>query len=194
MNELKLPLIVSLALLAPAAWSQTVPDGPVGALQAQVGQLANRVAALEAAAPNPSVDGRTYCFVLDLEDMRGFGFNQTERSFSSIIRRQVTFNNGAFQGSLLSHNRNTLDDNGVVTPSHGNSDPMRGGIYQQSGNRLDLTFDDLSTVTWYVSRDGSLISGTSQSFIDVGGPGQITIGQTRQWTLVENDSCYADPL
>ncbi len=60
MNELKLPLVLSSMLLAPAAWTQNVPDGPVADLKAQVTHLANRVSALEAAAPTPSVEGRTY--------------------------------------------------------------------------------------------------------------------------------------
>jgi len=192
MNELKLPLIVSLALAAPAAWSQSVPDGPVGDLQVQVGHLANRVAALEAAAPTASVEGRSYCFVLDLTVMRGIGVNQTERLFTSIIRRTATFNGGMFEAELLSHNRNFQDDNGVVTHSiEGSPDPLLG-TYYQNGNRLDMFFGNGQNATWYVSADGSLISGTSLSFIGPIGEPQRTDGQTRHWTLVESDNCLAE--
>jgi hypothetical protein len=192
MNTIKLPLIVSMSLLAPAAWTQTVPAGPVADVQAEVASLAARVGALEAAAPTASVEGRTYCFVLDLTDMRGIGINQTERLFTSIIRRTATFDSGTFEAPLLSHVRNTQGDDGVVTPSVETSpDPLLGS-YVQTGNRLDLAFTNGTTATWYVSRDGSLLSGTSISFIGPVGPGSATIGQTRHWTLVENDACLAE--
>jgi len=192
MKTIKLPLIVSTALLAPAAWTQDLPAGPVAELQAEVAGLAARVSELESAAPSSSVEGRTYCFVLDLTDMRGIGVNQTERLFTSIIRRTATFDSGAFAAPLLSHVRNTQGDDGVVTPSVETSpDPLLGS-YMQTGNRLDMAFTNGTTATWYVSQDGSLISGTSITSLGPVGTGQVTIGQTRHWTLVESANCLAE--
>lgn len=194
MNELKLPLLLSLTLLAPAAWTQTVPDGPIAALQVQVNSLSNRVSALESAAPSASVDGRTYCFVLDLTMMRGIGVNQTEHLVTSIIRRTAMFDGGLMEAALLSHNRNTQTDDGIVTPTIENAPDLVMATYTQSGNRLDMTFTNGTTANWYVSNDGSVISGTSLSFLGPIAPFQATIGQTRQWTLVENDACDAEAM
>ena len=194
MNELKLPLLLSSMLLAPAAWTQTVPEGPFANLQAQLSHLSNRISALESAAPTASVEGRTYCFVLDLTMMRGIAANQTEHLVTSIIRRTATFDSGLMEATLLSHTRNTQTDDGIVTPTIENSPDPLIATYTQTGNRLDMTFANGATENWYVSNDGSVISGTSLAFIGLGGPGQVTIGQTRHWTLVENDACHAESM
>ena len=194
MNQLKLPLLLSSMLLAPAAWTQPVSYGPVADLAAQISHLSNRISALEAAAPTASVEGRTYCFVLDLTMMRGIGVNQTEHWVTSIIRRTATFDSGLMEATLLSHTRNTQTDDGMVTPTVENSPDPLMATYTQTGNRLDMTFANGASENWYVSNDGSVISGTSIAFIGLGGPGQVTIGQTRHWTLVENDACDAESM
>ena len=189
MNALKVPFVLAMTLLGSTAWAQTVPAGPIADLESQVATLNARVGALEAAAPSSSVEGRTYCFVLDLTMMRGIGVNQTEHLVKSIIRRTATFEGGLFQGNLVSHVRNTQTDDGIVAPTLESSPDPLYGTYTQNGNRLDMVFQNGGAASWYVSKDGSMISGTSQSFIDVGGLGQVTSGQTRHWTLVDNDSC-----
>jgi hypothetical protein len=195
MTRFKLPLLLSMTLAGSAGWTQTLPEGPLADLQTQIGGLADRVAALENAAPSASVEGRSYCFVLDLTMMQGIGANGTERASTSIIRRTATFNGGTLEATLLSHVRNTQDDDGIVTPTVEDSPDPLLATYTQSGHRLDMTFSNGSTANWYVSKDGSLISGTSLAFLGpLPGPAAITIGQTRHWTLVENDSCDAEAM
>jgi hypothetical protein len=195
MDELKLPLLLSSMLLAPAAWTQDMPDGPIADLQAQVTDLGVRISALEAAAPTASVEGRTYCFVLDLTVMRGVGINQTEHLATSIIRRTATFDGGLFEANLLSHTRNTQRDDGTVTPSIESSPDPIYGTYTQNGNRLDVVLDNGTSASWYVSEDGSMISGTSITFYGPPmGDVMLTVGRTRHYTLVESDNCLAELL
>ncbi len=71
------------------------------------------------------------------------------------------------------------------------------GTYVQTGPELAvvLTFATFSiTTTWYVSKDGSVINGslsTLRAGLTFGTTGQFEadFGETRTWTLVENDSC-----
>ena len=78
----------------------------VGKLETRLGALTERVAALENKAPTSNVEGRTYCFVLDLTMMRGMGVNETEELVTSIIRRTATFSGGTFTAQPISHIRN----------------------------------------------------------------------------------------
>lgn len=186
-------LLISVSL-SHAAVAQDVPEnigGPIGALSTELAAVAERVAALEANAPDASVEGRTYCFVLDLTMMRGVGVNQTEHLVTSIIRRTATFSGGSLSAWLSSHVRNTQTDNGVVTQTlEASPDPLLA-TYTQTGNRLDVTFANGTTANWYVSRDGSVISGTS--IVGLGPfPNSVTVGQTRHWTLIENDLCEGE--
>jgi hypothetical protein len=183
--------LLILTFLSHAAVAQESPDdvgGPIGALETQLAAVAERVEALEANAPDPSVEGRTYCFVLDLTMMRGIGANQAEHLVTSIIRRTATFSGGSLSAWLSSHVRNTQTDDGVVTQTlEASPDPVLA-TYTQTGNRLDVTFANGTTANWYISRDGSVISGTS--ILSFGPfPNSVTVGQTRHWTLIENDLC-----
>ncbi len=47
------------------------------------------------------------------------------------------------------------------------------------------------TTTWYVSKDGSAINGTLSTLREDVGPG-FDLGVTRNWTLIENDTCEAE--
>ena len=196
MKPSQLSCISVFALLSNAAIAQDVPDnigGPIAALESQLSAVEERVAALEANVPTASVEGRTYCFVLDLTMMRGIGANQTEHLVTSIIRRTATFSGGSFSASLVSHVRNTQTDDGVVTQTLEISPDPLLATYTQTGGRLDVAFANGTTANWYVSRDGSVISGTS--LLALGPfPNSVTVGQTRHWTLVENAVCDGEEL
>ena len=43
---------------------------PFGDMQAQLNTLTARTQALEDSAPNPNIEGRTYCSILELQIMR----------------------------------------------------------------------------------------------------------------------------
>ena len=66
------------------------------------------------------------------------------------------------------------------------------GTYVQTGNQfaVDLVLPTFTIMTtWYVSKDGSVINGTLSTLrLDLG-PFEFDLGDTRNWTLVENDTC-----
>jgi len=117
-------------------------------------------------------------------------------TFTNIVRRTATFEDGVFTGVLISRTRTIqLADFGNVTPQTvpvlSTADLM--GTYVQTGNKLamDLVFPNgmTLTTTWYVSKDGSVINGTLSTLrLDLG-PFEFDLGDTRNWTLIENDTC-----
>jgi hypothetical protein len=163
---------------------------PFGEIQTQLDELAARTQALEDSAPDSSVEGRTYCFNLDLLIMRGRAANGTEELQTNVIRRTAVFSGGLFTGSFLSNVLNNQRDNGAVIPGLGNPiDPLLA-TYTQSGNKVDITFTNGTTANWYVSKDGSVIHGSTISHLPASTPlGLVTFGFLRNWTLVENDTC-----
>ena len=179
------PTRILFSLAAVLLTQSVVAQGLPGALKTRLGTLEARTQALEDNAPNSSVEGRTYCFVLNMLIMRGDASDSTELLISRVIRRTFTFNgDGTFNGLIESDVLNQHADDGIVTlVAQGNGDVT--GLYTQTGNKLDMMIFNYSA-NWYVSKDGSVIHGTriSQS---AGGP--ITVGITRNWTLVENDTC-----
>ena len=181
-------IFITAVLLTQPVAAHGPNHGPIGKLRARVEALEVRIQDLEKNAPSSSVEGRTYCFVLDLLVMRGRAFNASEELQSSVIRRTANFSGGAFSAALLSHIRNNQLDDGTVTLLPGSSPDPLLATYTQTGNKIDIVFPDASTATWYVSNDGSLIHGSS---ISSAGPfpGPTTVGITRSFTLVENDTC-----
>ena len=172
----------------------------VGKLQAQLDALEARTKALEDSAPDSSVDGRTYCFVLNLSIMRGDTRDKSEELQTNVIRRTATFSGGVFTGWFLSNVLNNQKDDGTVLPGLGDPiDPLMAS-YIQTGNKLDMDFLDMasglvSSANWYVSKDGSVIHGSTISQLSVFGPPGFppvfppvrSFGFVRNWTLVETD-------
>jgi hypothetical protein len=167
---------------------------PFGDLQTQLDALAARTQALEDSAPTSSVEGRTYCFVLNLQIMRGRANSDTEELQSNVIRRTAMFSGGMFEASHLSNILNKQLDDGTVI--HDEADPigLLLGTYTQTGSKVDITFDTGLSVNWYVSKDGSVIHGSSITHSAIRPPGLppglppvVTVGFVRNWTLVETD-------
>jgi hypothetical protein len=156
-------------------------------MQEQLDALSARIQVLEDNAPSSDVDGRTYCFNLNLLIMRGRAFNGTEELQTNIISRKATFSGGQFTGAFVSNVLNNQLDDGTVVPGLGDPiDPILA-TYTQSGSKVDVTFANGSTANWYVSKDGSTIHGSSISHGSFGPGGVVTIGILRNWTLVETD-------
>ena len=163
---------------------------PFGEIQTQLDELAARTQALEDSVTDSSVEGRTYCFNLDLLIMRGRAGNGTEELQTNVIRRTAVFSGGVFSGSFLSNVLNNQLDDGTVIPGLGVPiDPLLA-TYTQSGSKVDITFTNGTTANWYVSKDGSVIHGSTISHSSIPTPrGLVTVGFLRNWTLVENDTC-----
>jgi len=161
---------------------------PFDDIQAQLDALAAQIQILQGAAPDSSVEDRTYCFVLDLTLMRGQSSDGSEELQRSIIRRTATFSGGTLSATLLSNVLNKQQDDGIVIAGLG--DPFElSATYSQAGAKLDVTFENGSTANWYVSKDGSLIHGSTITHGVFGPGGVVTIGFVRNWTLVESDAC-----
>lgn len=198
MRSLKILCLIAATLLAQSAIAENPTSdtpSPFGEIPAQLGALVARIQALEDSAPNSSVEGRTYCFDLSLLIMRGRAFNDTEELQTNVIRRQAMFSGGVFSGSLLSNVLNNQLDDGTVNPGLGDPiDPLLA-TYTQSGSKVDITFTNGTTANWYVSRDGSVIHGSTISHASFGPGGVVTVGLLRNWTLVETgplDVCDAE--
>lgn len=160
---------------------------PFTDLQNQIDALTDRIQALESNGPNSSVEGRSYCFVLNLMILGGNAVNQTESVRTVIVRRSAAFSGGTLTATLLSNVFNDQQDNGVVTSTTEQSVDTLVATYTQMGKKLDVTFADASTATWYASEDGSVISGSSISHGAFGPGGVVTVGFVRSWTLIEAD-------
>jgi len=190
MRSTRILLLFAAILLTQSAVAENPPSGtpsPFGEIQAQLDALAARTQALEDSAPDSSVEGRTYCFDLSLLIMRGRALNGTEELQTNVIRRTATFSGGVFSGSLLSNVLNNQLDDGTVIAGLGDPiDPLLA-TYTQSGSKVDITFTNGTTANWYVSKDGSVIHGSTISHGSFGPGGVVTVGFLRNWTLVEMD-------
>ena len=93
--------------------------------------------------------------------------------------------------NLLSNVFNDQQDDGIVTNDFGQSIDTLVATYTQTGKKLDITFADASTATWYTSGDGSVITGSSISHGAFGPGGIITVGFVRSWMLIEADELSA---
>lgn len=194
-NRLSIAVATSLCSVPALAQLPAGTPGPVGDLDAAVSALSERVAALEAAQPTPSVEGRTYCFVQNQLRSIGVGVNGSEITQHRVIRRTVTFSNNQLIGLFDSHVANIMRDDGTVTRNTIDADDPLMANYVQYGRKLDVDFTNLNapTANWYVSADGSMISGTT---IDIRegeppNPGLLTVGIVRNFMLVESE--YCDP-
>jgi hypothetical protein len=168
-------------------------------LQKQINRLTVRTQALEDAAPTQSVEGRDYCFVLNLQIMRGRPADGLEELQNNVIRRKVNFSNGMVEGALLSNVLNNQLDDGNVLAGTATTIPNLLATYVQTGSKIDVAFGSGDAANWYVSKDGSLIHGAMIRHRDIGPPGEsppvVTIGTLRSWTMVEtapNDVCDAE--
>jgi len=187
MQPIRILFLLAAVLLTQSVVAQGLPR----LFQEQLDALEARTQVLEENAPDSSVEGRTYCFVLTQLLMQGPPTLSSDRHLQSqVIRRTATFSGGFFEALFLSRVRNFQDNTGAVTQqsSAGNT---TFGTYTQTGNKLDIVLPGFGiSATWYVSNDGSLIYG---SLIELSGPfGQANdqfVGITRNWTLVENDTC-----
>jgi hypothetical protein len=199
MRSIKVIMFIASAFLAQSVFAQESPGNtpsPFGDIQAQLDVLAARTEALENSAPTSDVEGRSYCFTLNLLILRGRANSTTEELQTNVIRRTATFSEGMFTGPLVSNVLNNQLDNGTVTLAQGDPiDPLLA-TYTQSGNKLGVTFTNGTTANWYVSNDGSVIHGTAISNTGPIGPGGvITVGFLRTWTLIEKgllDTCDAE--
>ena len=199
MRSIKVIMFIGATFLAQSVYAQDpfgTATNPFGDLQVQIDELAARTQALESSAPTSSVEGRSYCFTLNLLILRGRANSATEELQTNVIRRTATFSEGVFTGGFVSNVLNNQSDNGVVTTGQGDPiDPLLA-TYTQTGNKIDVTFPAGTTANWYVSNDGSVIHGTTIGNTGPIGPGGvITVGFLRTWTLVEMgpfDTCDAE--
>ena len=140
---------------------------PLKYLHFRISALEARIAALEAAAANTSVDGRTYCMMTNVTVLRGFTSDGTEIIDTEVVRRLSTFSGGTFTSTLVGAVRNTLSDVGTVEQSAGLAPDLLSGTWAQTGTQIDITFSDGSLAVWYVSRDGSVMHNNA---VDFAGP------------------------
>lgn len=173
--------------------------GPFGDTQLRLDELAARVQALEDVAPTQSIEGRDYCFVLNLQILRGRATDASEELQNNVIRRKVRFANGTVAGALISNVLNNQLDDGTVLAGTAATVPDLLATYVQTGSKIDVTFGSGDTANWYVSKDGSLIHGAMIGHLEFGPPGGlppvVTVGLHRSWTMVEtdpNDVCDAE--
>jgi len=199
MQSIKVIVFITSIFLAQSVFAQDSPGNtpsPFGDIQAQLDVLAARTEALENSAPTSDVEGRSYCFTLDLLILRGRANSTAEELQTNVIRRTASFSEGMFTGSFVSNVLNNQLDNGTVTLAQGDPIDPLVATYVQSGNKLDVTFTNGTTANWYVSNDGSVIHGTTISNTGPIGPGGIiTVGFSRTWTLIEIgplDTCDAE--
>ena len=164
---------------------------PFADLQNQIDALTDRIETLESNAPSSIVEDRAYCFVLNVMVLGGNAINQTESVRTVVVRRSATFSGGTLTATLLSNVFNDQQDDGVVTDAVGQSIDTLVATYTQAGKKLDVTFADASTATWYTSADGSVITGSSIDHGAFGPGGVVTVGFVRNWTLIEADELSA---
>lgn len=188
MRFLFLLLSVMLIQSASAQRGPTSTPSPFGDIQSQLDALAARVAALEGDAANSSVEGRTYCMVVNALTLIGIGSSGTESLDSGVVRRTATFSGGLLTAHLVSSTFHRQNDNGVVSSIASMSPEPLVATYTQTGSKIDVVFPDGGIANWYVSKDGSVVVSSA---IELLGPfpNSATIGLTRTSTMVENDTC-----
>jgi hypothetical protein len=194
MQATRLLVPFALALLGNTALAQQAPVSqgvPFSSLETQIGILEARIDALEDAAPNPNVDGRTYCMILNISGLRGRPSIQTKAVDAIISRRVLTFEDGAFAATLVASQIVSLADDGTVTSSVNDaSPPLLAGTFSQTGNQVDVVFPDGAVEQYYVSRDGSVIHTNSVLLLGPF-PSTFALGLTRSVTMIESDTCDA---
>jgi hypothetical protein len=143
---------------------------PFAAVQARIELLESRIGLLESvshSAPNPSVEGRTYCAELTSVNLFGRPADSVEEEHLDINRFQVTFNSGFVNGYRVSswRGRQTPEGQTLLFPN-----PLfpLGAIplqtWVQNGRKIDLNVGPAAW-TLYVSADGSVIHGNRISQI-----------------------------
>ena len=152
--------------------------------------------------PDSSVEGRTYCSVLTQTILRSDSGTAPNAEAISIrvIRRTFTFLDGGtnFEGVLdgTRVQNNLLVGIGVVNLNDTGASPSPIlGTYLQTGQKLDMNITTIGIqAIWYVSKDGSVIHGTriDQAVTTQGVTPFLSFLITRDWTLVENDTCDAE--
>jgi hypothetical protein len=202
MRLFKIILMASAVFMTQVCMAEGPPfnsPGPFGDIQGQLDDFAARVQALEDAAPTQSVEGRDYCFVLNVQIMRGRAPSASEELQNNVVRRKVNFANGTVAGALISNVLNNQLDDGTVLAGTAAPVPNLLATYVQTGSKIDVTFGNGDTTNWYVSKDGSLIHGAMIGHREFGPPGGlppvVTVGLQRNWTMVEtgpNDVCDAE--
>ena len=89
-----------------------------------------------------------------------------------VMKGTATFSDGMFEASHVSNILNKQWDDGPVSHDDVNPIGLLLGTYTQTGNKVDITFDQSLAVTWYASKDGSTIHGSSITHSAFGPPGQ----------------------
>lgn len=203
MRLFKIILMTSAVFMAQVCMADGPPlnsPGPFGDIQVQLDDFAARVQALEDAAPTQSVEGRDYCFVLNVQIMRGRALDASEELQNNVVRRKVNFAGGTLAGALISNVLNNQLDDGTVLAGTAAPIPNLLATYVQTGSKIDVIFGNGNTANWYVSKDGSLIHGAMIGHLDLPTgrvPPVVTVGLLRNWTMVEtdpNDVCDAEEL
>lgn len=152
--------------------------------------------------PKHDVEGRTYCSVLNWFTLTGIPSTQSETFGAGLVRRKATFQeNGYLLSEPVSWLINFATDSGAVVPVNLENAPGAGPIeilYTQTGNQVQLLYDNGDTANLYVSEDGSVIHGSRirQFLLEAteSAP-QRQVGQNITWTMVEvepGDACASD--
>ena len=163
---------------------------PFDELQAQIDDMAARIEELENSLPNVSVEGRTYCMMVNSVALRGYTNSGAEQVETIVVRRLASFVNGSFTAPLVSGSLNGQRGNGVVESVPGGTPEVLEGAYVQTGNQLLLQLTDGSVATWYTSGDGSIIQGNGIVLLGPF-PNSLTLGIARSATMVEATNCDA---
>jgi hypothetical protein len=184
----------ALVLLCDAALAQQAPGSkgvPFSELAAQIDALEARIAGLEENAPNPNVEGRTYCMIVNISGLRGTPASQTNAVDAIVSRRVLSFEGGAFAATLVSSQIVSLDHTDAVTLSENTATPeLLAGTFSQTGRQVDVVFSDGAVEQFYVSGDGSVMHSNSV-FLLGPFPNTFALGLTRSATMIESDTCDA---
>ena len=183
--------IVILAFASQAAIAGAPPlenRTPFAELQARIDALSDRVDSLEANAPTPDVEGRSYCMMVNITVQRGWSNTATEELQKFIVRRVATFTGGAFTATTIDGLDIRQDDNGVITGEPVVPGDVLGGTFTQTSQRLDVLLDSGQSRVWYVSADGSVIHNNSADHFGPF-PNSVSVGVTRTATFIESDTC-----
>jgi len=176
---------------ATAALGEATPQvTPFYELQAQLDAMAARVEELENNTPNTSVEGRTYCMMVNSVALRGYTNNGAEQVETITVRRLATFVDGSFTATLVSGALNGQRGNGVVEFVPGATPEVLEGAYVQTGNQILVQLIDGTSATWHASRDGSIILGNAITLLGPF-PNSLTLGIARNASMVESRSCDA---
>ena len=187
-------IILSFTLVSFTAGSHTPEDrtfGGHGNFRYRFEDLLGRIEALEQAATSQSVDGRTYCMMVNITTLRSVSSNAPASTETLVVRRVLHFAGGAFTATLVDGSGYSKTDDGIVSAFSSASLPVLSGTYSQAGSQLNLQFTDAATVSWYVSRDGSVIVNNASDFAGPF-PNGLTLAIVRNATSVESNVCEAN--